>query len=203
MATDIFGREIKEDRALLSRRERKKQNQKYAIIRAAQQLIEAKGYDATSVNEIAETADIAYGTFFNHFPSKEAMLLFIAQVEYEDLQKVMNVRFSETDPAAAVLEGVFLEWCDDSIRHRNVSARLEEVIMRNNLSSNARSVHQLLVYILRHGVQRGEFRSDIDCDMVAYMLEGIRHVSIQTGSSKYPEILFYNQLREILVTPET
>ena len=148
MATDIFGREIKEDRALISRRERKKQNQKYAIIRAAQQLIEAKGYDATSVNEIAETADIAYGTFFNHFPSKEAMLLFIAQVEYEDLQKVMNVRFSETDPAAAVLEGVFLEWCDDSIRCRNVSARLDEVIMRNNLSSNARSVHQLLVYIL-------------------------------------------------------
>ena len=43
-----------EDPAVLSRRERKKRNQKFTIIRAAQPLFEEKGYDETSVSEIAD-----------------------------------------------------------------------------------------------------------------------------------------------------
>ena len=57
-----------EDPAVLSRRERKKRNQKFTIIRAAQPLFEEKGYDETSVSEIADAADISYATFFNYFP---------------------------------------------------------------------------------------------------------------------------------------
>ena len=67
MEIDFLGCERKDDSAVFSRRERKKRDQKYAIIRAAQNIIEAKGYVAASVNEIAEAADIAYGTFFNYF----------------------------------------------------------------------------------------------------------------------------------------
>lgn len=32
-----------------------------------------KGLDAVAINEITEAADVGFGTFYNHFPSKEAI----------------------------------------------------------------------------------------------------------------------------------
>ena len=51
-------------------RERKKQRTREAIQREALRLISAKGFAGTSVEEIAEAAEISPSTFFNYFPSK-------------------------------------------------------------------------------------------------------------------------------------
>ena len=58
----------------LSRRERKKLQTRQRLLEAALSLFHEKGYSATTVEEIASKADVAKGTFFNHFPSKEALL---------------------------------------------------------------------------------------------------------------------------------
>lgn len=56
------------------RRERKKLAVERRIRRAAADLFERKGYDETTVGEIAERADVAKGTVFNYFPRKDALL---------------------------------------------------------------------------------------------------------------------------------
>jgi AcrR family transcriptional regulator len=55
----------------LGRRERHKQQTRDRILDAALQLLASRGYDETSVDAIAEAADVARQTFFNYFPSKE------------------------------------------------------------------------------------------------------------------------------------
>jgi AcrR family transcriptional regulator len=44
------------------------------IVDTAFMLFETNGYEDTTVSEIAERADIAYGTLFQHFPSKLELL---------------------------------------------------------------------------------------------------------------------------------
>jgi AcrR family transcriptional regulator len=56
------------------RRARKKAATRAAIADAALTLFLAHGYEAVSIRQIAESADVAVATVFTHFPSKEALI---------------------------------------------------------------------------------------------------------------------------------
>ena len=57
-----------------SRMERKKEETKLKIITAAMKLFKKYGFDETTMELIANEADIAKGTLYNYFPVKEAIL---------------------------------------------------------------------------------------------------------------------------------
>jgi AcrR family transcriptional regulator len=59
----------------LGRRERKKLRTRALIQQEALRLFLEKGFEATTIQEIAEAADIAPSTFFNYFPTKEDVVL--------------------------------------------------------------------------------------------------------------------------------
>jgi len=59
----------------LGLRDRKKIKTRDTIRRAAMRLIEANGYAGTTIEQIAEAAEIAPSTFFRYFPTKESVLM--------------------------------------------------------------------------------------------------------------------------------
>ena len=56
-------------------RERKKARTRFAIQEHALRLIREQGYEATTVEQIAEAAEISPSTFFRYFPTKDAVVL--------------------------------------------------------------------------------------------------------------------------------
>src|SRR5437899_3797092 len=57
-------------------RERKKLKTKEAIQREAMRLFQEQGYEETTIDQIAEAAEISPSTFFNYFPTKEDVVLY-------------------------------------------------------------------------------------------------------------------------------
>lgn len=60
--------------AIPTRRERKKAATRQSIADAALRLFIEHGYDAVSVRDVAEAADVSTTTLFKHFPGKEALV---------------------------------------------------------------------------------------------------------------------------------
>jgi AcrR family transcriptional regulator len=63
------------DRPAVGLRERKKARTKAAIREHAMRLFQKQGYQATTVEQIAEAAEVSPSTFFRYFPTKEDVVL--------------------------------------------------------------------------------------------------------------------------------
>jgi AcrR family transcriptional regulator len=73
-------------------RERKKQQTREALARAGIELFVERGYDATTLAEIAEAAGVSTRTIFAYFPSKEDILFAGFQTMREALARTLAER---------------------------------------------------------------------------------------------------------------
>jgi AcrR family transcriptional regulator len=79
----------------LDRRERKKQRTRLAIQDAAFELFAERGYRETTINAIADRADVAPRTVTVHFPTKEELLFDAEPFTLESLIAVLEARGSD------------------------------------------------------------------------------------------------------------
>jgi AcrR family transcriptional regulator len=83
-------------------RERKKQRTREAIVDAALRLFEERGFDHTTIADIAEAADIAPRTFFGYFPSKEDVVFADFPETLETLAEQLRGRPDEETALDAI-----------------------------------------------------------------------------------------------------
>jgi AcrR family transcriptional regulator len=87
----------------MSRRERKKEETKENIIGNAVNFFKEKGFQETSMEEIAEKSDVSKGTLYNYFENKESILVGYFQTIIADYGKKMKESFTENKDVKSTL----------------------------------------------------------------------------------------------------
>ncbi|WP_200307465.1 TetR family transcriptional regulator [Streptomyces adelaidensis] len=91
-------------------RERKKQRTHDALLRAALELFTTQGYEATTVDEIAEAVDVSQRTFFRYFAGKEEAALAILEITQEQYLAAVRARPAHEAPLEALRNAVLEGW---------------------------------------------------------------------------------------------
>ncbi len=88
-------------------RKRKKEQRRERILAAALEAFNSRGFAATTMQEIAAVAEVAVGTLYNYFPSKNDLLVGLLEEEMEDMRRldpreIVRLLRSESDGAVIV-----------------------------------------------------------------------------------------------------
>ncbi len=81
----------------VNRHDRRRQRTREAILNAADRVFRLKGIDAATVNDITEEADVAYGSFYNHFKTMDELVAALAEVTLKGVADRTGEIFGQTD----------------------------------------------------------------------------------------------------------
>jgi len=112
-------------------RERKRQRTRQALINAAMRLFKEKGYEQTTVAEIAAAAEVSTKTFFNHFASKDEVLFPHLSARIEDALAIIEQRKpaeNMSDVLMRAMEHMLADAVRDELDGGLASVRLPMII---------------------------------------------------------------------------
>lgn len=85
------------------RKARRKRETHQRILDAAFALIAEKGVHAVTINEITERADVGFGSFYNHFASKEAVYDAVLDLVFEQFGDALDRLTRGLDDPAEII----------------------------------------------------------------------------------------------------
>ena len=173
-----------------------KEAQERAVIEAAVELFENKGYIFTSMDEVAEKAGISKTTIYKLFPSKEELFIRVVENVHRDFQEKINeieigdfpssftrlidVFFSVLQKRYGLIKILMVESFDAPFIKENRKQFLE------NMRKNRGFYRSVLVNFLRKGKEEGYFDDSVNM-MAAFITALFKGLVL--------EVLFFDQER--------
>ena len=99
----------------IPRREREKKRLREEILFTASELFSALSYEKTSVQQIADSAEVSVGTIYNLFESKEAIFLDLINLIIENLDREILEASEKNEGPVDKIRSFFrtyLQFCD-------------------------------------------------------------------------------------------
>lgn len=146
-----------------TRQDRRRLNTRSAILEAGVELFASRPVDAVSIDDITETADVAKGSFYNHFKDKDDLAREVTrEVRREVEDRVSQANQGIDDPAVRVTQAlcVFALFALELPQRASALLRLHSGATLPNSPSN-------------HGV-----RADLESGLKSGRFS---HVTVQTG----------------------
>jgi AcrR family transcriptional regulator len=146
-----------------SRRERRREEERFRIIRAAERVYRERGFAAAGMREIAAEADLSPANLYHYFSSKEELLFFCQDRALDRLQDALDTARNARGPVAARLHQFAIEHvlcliddAEGSAAHFEVDALSPE--LRARISAKRAEHKEGLRALIALGIRRGELR---------------------------------------------
>jgi AcrR family transcriptional regulator len=194
------------DTVKISKKKEMGMETKRKIYEAAKYLFSNYGIEKVSVDSIVERADVAKGSFYVHFKSKDALIASFLSDYVKNMD--FNYRaylesFPKDSMASVILMGLIDKIVDiianqigyDSMRllyEVNISKTIDTSVL---LDYN-RDLYKLLNLVLEQGIQQGEFKSNISPEILSkHFVMALRGLTYE-WCIRYPNFDFRSESRQ-------
>lgn len=165
----------------LSRRERKKEETRRRIFEAAIGLFRAKGFEATTVDEITEKADVGRGTFFNYFPKKDSVLAYLSEERLAQAEENASELLAGPASVRQNLLDLYLNAATAWEQDRALSQYVFDEWLKRAFAPTVEAEkgwQRLVTAFIEKGRATGELRADLDPVRAETILSGIYFVTL-------------------------
>ncbi len=153
-----------------------------AILAVAKQLFERQGYEATPIDQIIKQADIAKGTFYQHFATKLDVLMVLEREAAAGKTRAALAALKAGEPALIILQEYLQTLGDWFEGHEKIAETLILASLTKSNDEDGRHpeltgrgfVHALL----QAAQQQGGIREDRDPWELTRMLGGLIAASV-------------------------
>ena len=155
-----------------NRRERHRTAIRERLARSALTLFIERGFAATTIEDITNTADVGKGTFFNYFPGKEHILATFARLEVERVRGFVSATIHSKDPIGQVLYRLALALTEECRRNPAVVPNIlipffSSKYCRQEMAAALEKDRSSLAELIIARQKRGEVRDDLSPEAVA------------------------------------
>jgi AcrR family transcriptional regulator len=172
-------------------RQRKKDSSRRAIEDAAWELFAEQGYEETSINDIAERADVAPRTFFRYFPTKEAVMY----PQFEELLQSVRDAFRARPTNEPVIRSLFesFEVLSGSLEGEGSRARQRMAMMKKPgqhppgtefFRTRLAEVTAELVLEREGDSEEGRMRSRLASGLVSVLIDTTHNCWMEAGANE-------------------
>lgn len=164
------------------RRQRERENRYQTIFKAAERLFAKQGYHKTSMEQIADRAEVSVGTVYFYFKNKEDLLVrLIDEIGYQ-LRNLLGMEFSKSDGS---MEGIssagivfFDEFCIKNQERLAIffreSAGQSEVVDAHRKKIFNKLIEDVTDALIRLQEKSGvEFQSKLSAEIMAVSIMGM------------------------------
>jgi len=167
------------------RMERKKRELRQKIIQVAMKLFEQQGFFNTTMEQIAEEADVARKTLYNYFPVKEAIAdEYVKGISNQLAQEVWAKLQNLPDTRSRLLSAL-----NNAYGWVEINPELTGIVLAYRLKTSyyssdkcqdsenelqERGTYRIIAEIMRQGQQAGEIRSDIPFKLLVRYIDLLR-----------------------------
>ena len=151
------------------RKEREKEMRRKSILGAAKKVFLAKGFQGTTIEEIANEAELSPGTIYQYFKGKDELYASLNLITLEYLRKEIakihhNRGITAAEKIPQIKEALYKMYEYEPLVVRNIfHLQLEDSLsaisgkVLNRINAMSREVMTMLADIYEEGVRKGEF----------------------------------------------
>jgi AcrR family transcriptional regulator len=152
------------------RRARRRAEGRQRVFRAAVDLFIEHGFDATTMDDIADRADVARATVFNYFQRKTAFLDEWSAGRRQYALAAVRAEHLDEHPLPEILNRYMVELARLSTRTRpETVALMGAAVHSTNVLGNPPLAVELATFITR-ARDAGEVRADVDPDLAGLLV---------------------------------
>lgn len=104
--------------SVISRREREKLARRKSILQAARELFYLHGYQASTIDMIAERAELSKGTIYTYFESKDELYVSAVIEAFLELEKRLIVTASQDLAVEEKIKALFMAFVDHCLEYK-------------------------------------------------------------------------------------